>query len=93
MNWSTSFTVVCCFIGIFLESAKNYSYALKKLGALDEVAEAFMPPAYSIFIKVACRSIDALQQVLINKIQAIGEIQSTETFISMQNPISRTIVP
>ncbi|MFO6335583.1 hypothetical protein ACLBVB_37425, partial [Pseudomonas aeruginosa] len=28
-----------------------------------------------------CKSIDALQQVLINKIQTIDEIQSTETLI------------
>ncbi len=48
---------------------------------------------YSIFIKVMCRSIDALQQVLINKIQTIDEIQSTETLISLQNPIMRTIPP
>ena len=48
---------------------------------------------YSIFIKVMCRSIDALQHVLINKIQTIDEIQSTETLIVLQNPIMRTIKP
>lgn len=81
---------VCCFIGIILKSAKDYPSALKKL----EVVEAYYTTGhYSIFIKVMCRSIDALQQVLINKIQTIDEIQSTETLISLQNPISRTIVP
>lgn len=44
-------------------------------------------------IKVMCRSIDALQHVLINKIQTIDEIQSTETLIVLQNPIMRTIKP
>ncbi len=29
----------------------------------------------------------------IDKIQAIEAIQSTETLISLQNPISRTVVP
>ncbi|MFT4465847.1 MAG: transcriptional regulator AsnC [Sodalis sp. (in: enterobacteria)] len=85
---------VCCFIGIILKSAKDYPSALKKLDALDEVVEAYYTTGhYNIFIKVMCRSIDALQQVLINKIQTIDEIQSTETLISLQNPISRTIVP
>lgn len=85
---------VCCFIGIILKSAKDYPSALKELDALDEVVEAYYTTGhYSIFIKVMCRSIDALQQVLINKIQTIDEIQSTETLISLQNPISRTIVP
>lgn len=85
---------VCCFIGIILKSARDYPAALSKLDALDEVVEAWYTTGhYSIFIKVMCRSIDALQQVLINKIQTIDEIQSTETLISLQNPIMRTIKP
>ncbi|WP_432372534.1 transcriptional regulator AsnC [Pantoea allii] len=85
---------VCCFIGIILKSARDYPSALSKLEALDEVVEAWYTTGhYSIFIKVMCRSIDALQQVLINKIQTIDEIQSTETLISLQNPIMRTIKP
>ncbi|MFW2168235.1 transcriptional regulator AsnC, partial [Enterobacter cloacae complex sp.6722794] len=34
-----------------------------------------------------------LQDVLINKIQTIDEIQSTETLIYLRNPIMRTISP
>ncbi|AJC68262.1 MULTISPECIES: transcriptional regulator AsnC [Dickeya] len=85
---------VCCFIGIILKSAKDYPSALEKLNNLEEVVEAYYTTGhYSVFIKVMCRSIDALQHVLINKIQTIDEIQSTETLISLQNPIMRTIVP
>lgn len=85
---------VCCFIGIILKSAKDYHTALKKLDELDEVVEVYYTTGqYSIFIKLMCRSIDALQGVLINKIQTIDEIQSTETLISLQNPIMRTINP
>jgi Lrp/AsnC family transcriptional regulator for asnA, asnC and gidA len=85
---------VCCFIGIILKGAKDYNSALKKLENLEEVIEAYYTTgSYSIFIKVMCRSIEALQEVLINKIQAIEEIQSTETIISLQNPIMRTIAP
>lgn len=83
---------VCCFIGIILKSARDYPTALTKLNALDEVVEAWYTTGhYSIFIKVMCRSIDALQLVLIKKIQTIDEIQSTETLISLQNPISRPV--
>ncbi|WP_419836537.1 transcriptional regulator AsnC, partial [Xenorhabdus bovienii] len=85
---------VCCFIGIILKSAKDYPATLKKLDMLDEVVEVYYTTGhYSIFIKVMCRSIEALQDVLINKIQTIDEIQSTETLISLQNPITRTIKP
>jgi Lrp/AsnC family transcriptional regulator, regulator for asnA, asnC and gidA len=83
---------VCCFIGIILKSARDYPVALAKLNALDEVVEAWYTTGhYSIFIKVMCRSIDALQLVLIKKIQTIDEIQSTDTLISLQNPISRPV--
>lgn len=85
---------VCCFICIILKRAKDYHTALKKLDEVDEVVEVYYTTGqYSIFIKVMCRSIDALQDVLINKIQTIDEIQSTETLISLQNPIMRTINP
>jgi Lrp/AsnC family transcriptional regulator for asnA, asnC and gidA len=40
-----------------------------------------------------CQSIDGLQHVLINRIQSIDEIQSTETLISLQNPIVRAVKP
>ncbi|MGG5414290.1 MULTISPECIES: transcriptional regulator AsnC [Edwardsiella] len=85
---------VCCFIGIILKSAKDYPSALARLESLDEVVEAYYTTGhYSIFIKVMTRSIEALQHVLINKIQTIDEIQSTETLISLQNPIMRDIKP
>ena len=78
---------VCCFIGINLNAARDYHTA-------EEVGEAYYTTGnYSIFIKVMARSIDHLQDVLINKIQAIEAIQSTETLISLQNPISRAVVP
>lgn len=85
---------VCCFIGIILKSARDYPAALARLQSLEEVTEAYYTTGhYNIFIKVMCKSIDALQQVLINKLQTIDEIQSTETLISLQNPIMRTIRP
>jgi len=85
---------VCCFIGINLKNAKDYPDTITKLDALEEVVEAYYTTGnYSIFIKVMTRSIDHLQTVLISKIQAIDAIQSTETLISLQNPISRDVLP
>ncbi|MBQ4834391.1 transcriptional regulator AsnC [Pseudoalteromonas sp. MMG010] len=85
---------VCCFIGINLTNAREYPQTLVQLKELEEVVEAYYTTGnYSIFIKVMARSIDHLQDVLINKIQAIDAIQSTETLISLQNPISRAVMP
>jgi Lrp/AsnC family transcriptional regulator for asnA, asnC and gidA len=77
-----------------MKNAKDYPDTIKRLDALDEVVEAYYTTGnYSIFIKVVTRSIDHLQDVLINKIQAIDAIQSTETLISLQNPINRDVTP
>lgn len=86
---------VCCFIGITLNHAKDYQSVLTKLENLEEVIEAYYTIGhhFNIFIKVMCPSIDALEQLLIKKIQVIDEIQSTETMISLQNPIMRSIKP
>ena len=73
---------VCCFIGINLNAAKDYHSAIAKLNALDEVVEAYYTTgAYNIFVKLMCKSIEELQFVLIDKLQAIDEVQSTETQI------------
>lgn len=85
---------VCCFIGINLNAARDYHSALAKLNALDEVVEAYYTTgAYNIFVKLMCKSIEELQYVLIDKLQAIDEVQSTETLISLQNPINRNVNP
>ena len=85
---------VCCFIGIYLYAARDYHSALEKLNQLDEVVEAYYTTgAYNIFVKLMCHSIEELQHVLINKLQAIKEVQSTETLISLQNPINRNVKP
>lgn len=85
---------VTCFIGIILQQAGDYPKTLAKLEALSEVTEAYYTTGqYSIFIKVMVRSIDDLQRLLIERIQVIDEIQSTDTLISLQNPISRDVEP
>ena len=85
---------VCCFIGIILKSARDYPSALAKLEQLEEVVEAYYTTGhYNIFIKVMTRSIDELQQVLVHRLQTIDEIQSTETLISLQQPIDKDVTP
>ncbi|MET1254408.1 transcriptional regulator AsnC [Aliikangiella maris] len=83
---------VSCYVGITLNNAGDYPEVVKRLEAFDEVVEAYYTTGkFSIFIKVICHSIDELQWVLIGKIQSIEKIRDTETFMSLQNPIQRTI--
>jgi len=83
---------VCCFIGITLKSAGDYPQVINYLKEIDEVVEAYYTTGkFSIFIKILCRSIDDLQWLLIDRIQSIEKIRATETLISLQNPIHRSI--
>lgn len=83
---------VCCFIGINLQSAGDYPLVIKELEAIEEVVEAYYTTGqYSIMIKIMTRSIEDLQWLLIDKIQSIEKVQATETLISLQNPIHRSI--
>ncbi len=85
---------VCCFIGINLRSAGDYPEVIEQLETVDEVVEAYYTTGqYSILVKLMTPSIEALQWVLIDKIQGIKQVQSTETLISLQNPILRDIKP
>ena len=46
---------------------------------------------WSILIKVLCKDNEHLMQVLNNKIQQIGGVSRTETFISLEQQIERQI--
>ncbi|MBA5850115.1 Lrp/AsnC ligand binding domain-containing protein [Clostridium sp. cel8] len=83
---------VCCFIGVYLDRAKNFNEVLEEMRAIKEIVELhYTTGDYSIFIKVICKNIADLQNLLINKIQAIDGIQRTNTFISLYQPIDRSI--
>jgi len=83
---------VCCFIGIILRSANDYQKALEHLQDFSEVTEVhYTTGNYSLFIKVITKNIESLYDFLSTKLQAIKEIQSTETFISLQCPVQKEI--
>jgi Lrp/AsnC family transcriptional regulator, regulator for asnA, asnC and gidA len=81
---------VCAFIGINLVSAKDYQNVLRQLNEFPEVVEVhYTTGQYSMFIKVLARTTKELHLFLIEKLQNVSQIQSTETFISLDNPIDR----
>jgi len=83
---------VCCFIGITLKSAGDYSEVIEQLNDIEEVVEAYYTTGqYSVFIKIFCHSIEELHWLLVDKIQTIRQISATDTLISLQNPIHRMI--
>ena len=81
---------VSAFIGINLVSARDYQTVLKQLDSFPEVSDVhYTTGQYSMFANIRARSTKELHLFLIEKLQSIKEIQSTETFISLDNPINR----
>ena len=80
------------FIGVFLESARLYSSAIKRLRDIPEVVEChYTTGNWSIFVKILARDNEDLMNVLNNDIQQIKGVARTETFISLEQQINRQI--
>ena len=80
------------FLGIYLEKGSIYNDVIKELQQIPEVVEAYYTTgAYSIFAKIVCRNTEHLRSVLNDNIQPIDGIQRTETFISLEESIKRTV--
>jgi len=70
-----------------------YDDVAKHLLKIPEVVDAhYTTGIYSVFVKIICRDTDHLREILHDKIQQIGGIQRTETFISLQESISRPLI-
>lgn len=81
-----------CFIGITLTTAKAYNSVIKQLEAIPQIIEAYYTTGqYNIFVKILAQNIQSLHTILTEQIQTIPEIVSTDTIVSMDNPISRSL--
>lgn len=84
---------VTAFIGINLRSASDYAKTRALLEKLPEVVEIhYTTGQYSLFIKVLTSSPRELHTFLTERLQSTQEIQSTETFISLDS-FSRPFTP
>lgn len=82
---------VVSFIGVFLEQPSHYHDAIKALNDINEVVEAhYTTGNYTVFLKVLCKDNDHLMEIL-NKIQKLKGVTRTETFISLEQSISRQL--
>lgn len=83
---------VTCFLGIYLEKSSMYDKVVKKLNDIPEIVKVhYTTGNYSIFIKIHCRDTNHLREVLHDKIQMVDGIDRTETFISLDESLSRPI--
>jgi Lrp/AsnC family transcriptional regulator for asnA, asnC and gidA len=80
------------FLGVYLFKGSIYNQVITELEQIPEVVEAYYTTGqYSIFLKIVCKNTNHLRQVLNEKIQAIEGIERTETLISLEESIKRSI--
>lgn len=83
---------ISAFLGIYLDKSSLYESVAEQLERIPEVVNIhYTTGNYSIFAKIVCRDTEHLREVLHDKIQKVQGIQRTETFISLEERINRSI--
>jgi Lrp/AsnC family transcriptional regulator, regulator for asnA, asnC and gidA len=83
---------ITAFLGIYLEKSSLYSDVANQLRAIPEIVNIhYTTGTYSIFAKIYCKDTKHLREVLHDKIQKVDGIERTETFISLEESLNRTI--
>lgn len=83
---------VCAFISIQLSEANKYPEVVACLKKIPEIVEChYVTGKSGLLAKVYCLDNDHLMEVLLNTIQKIPYIQSTETMISLDEAIERQV--
>lgn len=83
---------VTSIIGLYLKNAKDCQAVLDKLEKIPEVLEAYYTTgSYALILKVVTNDIQSFQLFLMEKLQHIAEVQSTESFICLSKPISKNL--
>ena len=83
---------VIVFIGIYLEKSSLYDSVAKELQKIKEIVRVnYTTGNYSMFAEIVCRDIEQLRFVLHDELQKIKGIERTETFISLEESLNRTV--
>lgn len=92
LNYTALGFDITAFLGIYLEKSNMYESVKSELNKIPEVVDAhYTTGNYSIFAKIICRDTAHLRDVLSKKLQTIKGIQRTETFISLEETLSRPL--
>ncbi|SNT35840.1 transcriptional regulator, AsnC family [Ekhidna lutea] len=84
---------ITCFLGIYLEKSSLYDRVVAELKEIHEIATIrYTTGNYNIFCKIYCKDTQHLKDVLHDKIQKVDGIESTETFISLEESVNKHLV-
>ncbi len=84
---------VIAFIGIYLEKSSLYDSVAKELKKVPQIVRLnYTTGNYSMFAEIVCKDIKQLRYVLHDELQKIKGIERTETFISLEESLVRSVV-
>jgi len=80
------------FLGIYLSKSSLYDEVFSHLTDIKEVVSIHYPTGhYSMFLKLICKDTSHLKDIPHDKVQKIDGIVRTETIISLEESLSRTV--
>ena len=83
---------VVSFIGVSLIKNSDYQDVSKKLSAIPEILEIhYTTGNYSLFLKVLAKNMKDFHRILYERIQKLDEVEHTETILSLDVPLERTL--
>lgn len=83
---------VCAFISVNLSEDNKYLEVVAALKHVPEIVEChFVTGRAALLVKVFCSDNEHLMNILINTIQRIPYVESTDTLISLDQPFERAI--
>ncbi len=84
---------VIAFIGIYLEKSSLYDTVARDLKKIPQIVRMnYTTGNYSIFAEVVCKDIVQLRAILHDDLQKIKGIERTETFISLEESLNRSVL-
>ncbi|MBQ4292307.1 MAG: Lrp/AsnC ligand binding domain-containing protein [Muribaculaceae bacterium] len=82
----------CTYIGVNLERGAMYRDVVPELEKIEEIVEChYTTGPYTMLIKLYAKDNEHLMDLLNNKIQTISGVTGTETLISLDCSIARSI--
>lgn len=83
---------VTTILGVHLKSGNSHERVVEKLRQIRNVVEInYTTGTYALMVKIKTKSIKDFHELLTTKIQAIAEISSTESFVSLKEYVSRQL--
>ncbi|MGE0172178.1 MAG: Lrp/AsnC family transcriptional regulator [Oligoflexales bacterium] len=80
------------FIGVSLKEASKMDLVSRKLLAIPEILEIYFTTGeFSLMCKLVARETSELYDILVKKIQNIGDIQSTYTYVVLESLLQRDL--